>query len=242
MDSTSASSSDAGDQITVTAPTGIQDGDFLIGSANVEGQPIAEIWATPSGFTLIDSNNDQTGRDRSHGLWYKIASGESGDYTFEIEGTTSGEDRSACISVYRGVDNTTPLDVAYVEANHYSDFSNTPTPTPDAITTNTDGAFVIVTSAIVPTVITSGIAPSGYTLVVDEKAVANLHLAYKEVANAGTETPGAWQHTGGAAGDESSTFTIALKPASVANIPPGLGPSLSEQGRSSPIVSVMSRW
>lgn len=229
----SVNSVEGGDQVTVTAPPGIQNNDVLVGTANAEGQPLFVIWATPSGFTLIDSNNDTTGRDRSHGIWYKIANNESGNYTFELEGSTTGHNRSAGIVVYRGVDISNILDVSYNEVNHYSNFENEPLPTPDSITTVTDGALVIVTSAIVPTIITSGGAPSGYNLRIDEKAVSNLHLADKIVSNAGLESPGAWTHSGGNVSDESSTFTIALRPATDEVLVPYDGtvpPSLSGSG------------
>lgn len=203
----------AGDQIVVTAPASIADNDLLIYSATAQGGPLASAWDVPSGFTEIDSNNYVAGRDLSHAIGYKVASSESGDYTLQILDATSGIDRSAGIIVLRGIDISTPIDVTYVQGTHYTEQQNDPTPTPSAITTVTDGAWVIITSGVTTSALTTGVAPSGYTLRIDEKQIANLHLATKEVANAGAETPAAWGHTGGSAGAESATFTIAIRPA-----------------------------
>ena len=204
----------AGDQITVTAPASIQDDDLLIYCLTAEGAPLFAAWAAPAGWTEIDSNNEITGRDQSHAIGYRVASSESGDYSFELQGTTSGEDRAASVIVLRGIDTSTPLDVSYLEANHYSFYENDFTPTNDPITTSTDGAWVILTALVTTTTLTAA-APSGYTLRIDESNGAlNHQVATKDIATATTETPAAWGYTGGVGNEESSTFTLAIRPTS----------------------------
>ncbi len=74
----------SGTEIVVTAPAGIQNGDLLIAFAWSE---IQQSSITCTGFTEIDNANDALHQART---FYKVASSESGDYTWTFASTTSG--------------------------------------------------------------------------------------------------------------------------------------------------------
>lgn len=82
------------DNVTVTAPSGIQDGDLLIAFGFTNDSSTG----TPScsGFTL-DADNEYSF------VMSKIASSESGNYTFNWTGTSFNV--SISLSVYRGASN-----------------------------------------------------------------------------------------------------------------------------------------
>lgn len=91
---------------TLTAPSGIADGDFLIAVITCNNNTVTVTapdgtWTQVAGSPFHDA---ETGA-----CFWKFASGESGNYTFSV-GATS---RSICgwMGRYTGVDGTTPIDV-----------------------------------------------------------------------------------------------------------------------------------
>ena len=205
----------AGADVVVTAPASIQDDDLLVYLATAAASTMSETWATPSGFTELDSHNETAGRNHSPAIGWKKASSESGDYTFTLT-SSSGDNRVAGIIVLRGVDTGTPIDVTYVQGTHHSTGEDDITPPNAAITTVTDGAWVIVASALSHSGFT-GVAPTSYDLRLDESNVnANAYLATREITSFGVESPGDWAHTDGESGAEYCTFTIAIRPAAAA--------------------------
>lgn len=126
--------------------------------------------------------------------------------------TPANEDSVTIAMVFRGVDQTTPLDTTVAIASNTTAIPDAP-----AVTTVTDNAMSVVLASIDqgPTAITS---PTGYsTSVVRVQASAiAAYACFKTVASAGVEDPGVFS---GIASSFKRTYgvTVALRPtASVA--------------------------
>jgi hypothetical protein len=211
----------ANDDVTVTAPSGIQDGDLLLAfysnwsSDNVTAEPVAL-----TGFTTWCSKYASGGGDTTDAILYRIASGEGGNYSITGSSTGTSDDCTGSMAVLRGVDTGTPIDEAYVEANHFIKQQNTITPTPKSIDTNTANAWVIVFAHhVFANDCTDVTQPSGYT-----EAIVNVNgngktiqVSYIDAGTAGTETPGQMTFVGSQATDDTAIFTIAVRPSTAAN-------------------------
>lgn len=78
VNSKSGNTAVATNTVTVTAPAGITDNDLLLAACACFGTT----WNTPSGWTLYETLNSGAYR-----IFYKVASGESGNYTFTTAGS-----------------------------------------------------------------------------------------------------------------------------------------------------------
>ena len=156
------------------------------------------------------------GIDSTTAFFRKIASSEAGNYTMSGDSPPTPLTSNGVVGCFRGVDTTTPMDVTYVQGDHYSKHDNAASVTNDPITTVTDGAWVLLYIWIGQGNVTDFTAPSGYTIAVKNagQTSSNVALAYKEVATAGTETPGPWTATGISTTEEVVTVTLAIRPAS----------------------------
>lgn len=122
---------------TITAPTGIQNGDILI-LAFVMGNASPPTATLPSGFTSLSGPTTVT-RDSfsvSRHLAWKLASSESGDYTVTHSATAS-QGVIICVS---GAANTTPV-FSSNEAEGYAGGSGSTT-TATGITTPSNNSLV----------------------------------------------------------------------------------------------------
>lgn len=198
-----------GGDVTLTFDTGAgapQQGDVVIlfgghgiNSATFPG-PIT------AGYTLIHMNTDQ---DR--GAWYKVM-GASPDLTVQGEGGGNGSDAVAYAAF---VLNGSLIDAAIFDATSVENNHGTRVPNAGAITTVTDGAWVIAlgTNHIVDT---SRGVPSGYTTIIgasaNDSSDISIDAAYIEKATAGTEDPPAWSTWASGLAYE---ITLAIKPAAV---------------------------
>lgn len=136
------------------------------------------------------------GRDSVEAVWYKKfgASEPSPGVT-----PTTVEQFSASLSIFRGVNATTPFDATYVTADGVAGTNSMYTANPAITTGTTDAAVVLLAGYTGDDMDTAG-APSGYTLgqsviaaTRDERQQA---VAYLLAAGAaGTKTPGVWTHT-----------------------------------------------
>lgn len=163
ISSTSSASNWGGNSVTVTAPSGIQNGDVLlafVGSLDNAGM------TPPSGFTLIIS---QTNATRSIYCYYKVASSESGNYTFT--NTTSGKAASA--AMYRVTGNTS------TQFNYDVGVSAGPTVTiTDTIKKQTESALFITSIS------NDNVTSSSYTI-----THGTSNPTWTEVIDAITTTP-----------------------------------------------------
>lgn len=85
--------------VVVTAPTGIVDGDILVGAYYHAGSTSAGV-TLPAGFTQWAVNGTSLDGFRFVHLCWKRAASESGDYTFARSGTAKTS--AACITVIKG--------------------------------------------------------------------------------------------------------------------------------------------
>jgi hypothetical protein len=154
-----------------------------------------------SGYTIIDF----TGGHAAAKLAHKKMGGTP-DTGIEIaqEGVVEGE---VVIWVLRGQDTTTPQDAVATTS------AGSEPPDGPSITTVTNAAWVL--SAVAATSTVAATAPTGYGNLVKHDNATFLQVAgaWKEVAVAGAENPGAW---GGIVGTNNDLVTWAVRPAVVA--------------------------
>lgn len=146
------------------------------------------------GFSLVDA---ALGRDKGGCVWYKIAGASEADPSFDPHATGTGTVYAGWVQVLTGVDGT-PLDSAGVVVASQND----PNAACPAIVTANDNAIVIIHNGHGHDRTGDAGAPTNYTLLYShESADRNLMTAYKIVATAATETPGAWTGTVNASAD-----------------------------------------
>lgn len=129
---------------TITAPSGIANGDLLVAVLFVgDGSLLPALSITPpSGF--VEVTNSPTSQDKadpytiSAHVFYKVASGESGNYTF----THSSADTEGYMYRLTGCNTSTPIDATPVAAQSATGALGTTT-TYNSITTATNDAFLI---------------------------------------------------------------------------------------------------
>ncbi len=200
--------------LVLSWPGGHQADDFAIIFGFVDNQSATNMVMDTSGPTAIDVGIELNGRNKAYGLWvWRATSGSMADVEISH---TSGEEGSAAILVFRGVDTTTAFDAT----EEYDATADSYLAANPAITTVTESAAAVLLEALTHNAITAAGAPSGYTLgpvnTNPGQNNRNMATAYLlDVGAAGTETPGAWTHTGDTQASLSDPvkFTIALRPA-----------------------------
>jgi hypothetical protein len=208
----------ANDDVTVTAPASIQDNDLLVAFYHYEEITDSALSVSLSGFTPIDETYNTNGFDMSTAIWYKVASSESGDYTFTGSAAGGTGKSGAHIIVLRGVDTGDPLDVTFVNGSHFKkeqDHGATG-PTAQQITTESDGAWVVLFYATGGNAITNFVMPPNYDerSVIENVAEVSGAVCTRKITSFGLETPGIMGTTGAGAGADSQMYTIAIKAAS----------------------------
>ena len=174
--------------ITVTAPTGIQDGDLLIGVMSHDST--AGTLGAPAGF--IATHAQLTTGANTYQVWYKVASGESGNYTF----TSSDTDQLiAAVLRVTGVDVTNPINAVGTATG------NDAAPTAPAVTSTVDNAKVFRFFGADGARIT---VDSGYPT-----SHTGLFMRYSQNSNNNGTTLGAAHATSSTAGSvASAAFTM----------------------------------
>lgn len=89
-------------QIIVPKPSGVANGDLLIAVLGMIGQPT--ITSAPTGWTLLGTQDD--GTNLRTAVYYKLASGELGDWTWGIGASFKN---FGAVLVYRGHDLDEPI-------------------------------------------------------------------------------------------------------------------------------------
>jgi hypothetical protein len=107
-----------------------------------------------------------------------------------VTGLTAASDCGHLAVVFRGVDQTTPIDATTTTATNSAG-----DPDPAAITTVTNGAMVVALAFLDDDLISTPTPPSGYTLADFHTfgvsgSGGSVMVVYKEVATAGFENPG----------------------------------------------------
>jgi hypothetical protein len=169
----------------------------------------------PSGVTQKQQASS-SGYGRLY-IGYRVL--QSGDSTFSW--SASSVSNSTTIwgtSVFRGVDGTG--DPFEAQSGAPATFTNVNDPNPPSVTTVSNNAWVIpifgkrndYTSITPPTNYTS--AGSNQSTTGND---ASAGVAYREIATAGLEDPGAWTLGGGVSSDDGYVWTGALKPNTTSN-------------------------
>lgn len=236
--------------VTGTIPTGSTTGDLMIALCSAGGNFGTADWADDgggsNGWTRIVTNFTATGRDEISGIFYKIHDGSESDPTFTLT-DTDNDAVVVIMATFRGVDTSTPFDVTYNNTNHFLFSENDGNPASPDITTNTNGAFVLLLLGMSQRIAVFG-APTGYTLGENNPDDYDqcAGIAYKELATAGAENPGVWQNTDPYLNAESHAYTLAIKPALAGSssespsVSPSISPSLSPSSSQSPSLSPSS--
>jgi len=177
------------------------------------------LWNALSGWDIVDQITTTAGQDMGSVVYYRIATSDSEGAATFINTDTTAEQTAGCILTYRGIDTTTPWDVAFNNPLHFisrTDKAATNVDAFDPITTVTDGAVVIAFEAVTHNDITSNADPAGYTNAVRNigatPAQRQFQVWHKTVASAGVETPAAPAYTSNNTVAESHQWTLALRP------------------------------
>lgn len=116
--------------VTISVPTGTADGDLMLAFITS-----SDTGAAPgTGWTSVGTTNPRAGEDFA--VFRRIASSEPASYTWSW-GAGGGE---GAILTYRGVDTTTPIDVAFAAGTAETSGSTVTAPT---VTTVTNNAMLI---------------------------------------------------------------------------------------------------
>ena len=208
----------ASTDVVVSKPLNIADGDFLLAFVSMCANSGSEATITlPSGFSDIQSVLTSSNYPII-GISYKeCGASEPSSYTFTLSDLNSTID-GAQVALIRvtGADSVNFLDVTPPSTA----IQTTTDPNSPSITTVTDGAFVLSLFSyndgrFLAAEDSNG--PSGYTVGYARSLIISSTgsvqgLAYKEVATAGAEDPGAW--TGVMTGARPCRVaTIAIRPA-----------------------------
>ena len=214
----SASANVAGADVTVdlTAIAGLAEDDFVIfgyGIGSFSDETMSLVSAT--GWTSHSDLYYNDTRDSNLGVFSKVM-GVTVDTSVTGAGASGSYGHAAIAMAFRGVDTTTPLDVAIVEATG----GNTYFPDPPQITFLDSGAAVVIFTASAHTQSTDTTTwPTGYdnvdSLTETNNSSTDLHasMAYN-LSPTSPENPGAITYNGSDSGDFSwCAVTIALRPA-----------------------------
>jgi hypothetical protein len=207
---------------TVTAPSGIADNDVLIARIVTAASGEAPDPTAPAGWTQIGSTIDggAGGFNLEARDYIKVASGESGDYTW----THSTASSQGWIGVFRGVDTTTPQDATATVNSAF----DTATTTATGLTTATDGAWLVFIGQDWAGTSNNLSPPTGMTERLD---VTLTYVATEEIATSGAT--GNRSHTNNSGGGSTycSARLIALRPAAEASADPFFALALARRPR-----------
>ena len=190
------------DQSSITI-TGIQSGDFVI----IAGASDSEDMIAPSGWTTGYINNG-SGTSSHGGYIYAFSSGTSITAS-SLAGTGTGGFSYAYIwQVFRGVNQSNPINA---QAGVGSGGSGMPNP--PSITTDVDGCMIVAMGMLDDDRVASSVgAPTDFTLIYAQDAdqYATCMTAYLLQETAGTINPDAFTSIGGS--DNRIAITVGLNP------------------------------
>jgi len=185
--------------ITLTIPGGAGSGDLMIAVCYESENTSAGTWDDDGGggndWIQLHYARSTQGRDRETAIYWKFHDGSESNPTF-----THGlsEPMNGMIFTFSGVDTVTPFEWKFLAGN------DTINPTNTAIGCAADNSLALVVQCATHDDIDTTGVPSGYTLraevTVSRSGTDFDHTdqfgATKSGISAGTETPGAWTHSG----------------------------------------------
>lgn len=210
---TASNSTTNGGNVVVSFPGGVLEDDVAYLVYVTGGTGDVNLGLTSGGWSeLSDLYGNGTTNDTNMGVYRKVM-GVSPDSSVTCTGVGFGASgAAAALMVLRGVDTSTPEDVAVTTMSA----GNNGIPDPPSITTATNGAWVLACGAssvnAVPT------APTNYLDLVHDQGNdtndANAMIARRLITSAGIEDPDIFGNLNGGAGDSRCAVTIAVRPAS----------------------------
>lgn len=199
---------------TCTAPSGIVNGDLLLMFVVTAADPEAPDPTPPDGFTAVPSLGIPDlgdGFNLELRSYYKIASGESGDYTVTHTACSS----QVTMVRVSAVDTTTPFDVTPTLNDN-----NGSTTTWTGLTTVTDGALIVAVDVDFADNTTDFGPPSGSTPTFTERLDTTLtYVATGNLATAGATGDKTHTNNGGGGAPWGSVL-LAIRPGEVITDPP----------------------
>jgi hypothetical protein len=187
------------------------EGDFVLVNYGIGAGVDVDVTVVTSDYVEISDLRANDDNDANMGLFRKFMT-STPDTALQVGPTTNATYAGAvAIHVWRGVNTTTPLDVAAVNATG----TNTGQPTPGAITPTTAGA-VIVVAAVGAAPATSVFTASELTNFITAASPDTIDavVGMGSIAwTSGTITPATWGGNTTASTDSWVATTIALRPA-----------------------------
>lgn len=169
-------------------------------------------WDSPTGLWANDS------RDANLRIATKVMTATP-DTQVQGSGQTTATNGAVMVChVWRGLDTSTPLDVAVVSATG----TNSALPNPDPITPVTANAILIAVGAGTGTAVNNAVsAPTGYTnlaqVTVDPGNSITCAIASKVWGGAGAEDPAAFGGLASTTSDGWAAYTLAIRPAAISD-------------------------
>lgn len=197
--SSSDNSAGASTTVVVTAPAGIQDGDILLAFFMIEDENATD--TPPTGFIEIDLST--TTATTQQWSYYKIASSESGNYTFTSSAT---DNLSANIVVFRKTSGTwtAPTTVGY----HNENDATTQTTLTSGNVTTQDNSILVISWCTSQSAGTVNTAPSGMTLVTTIDGTGTYQHTYREAIVTGGAGVNRTIILNGSTGEMTSTAVV----------------------------------
>jgi 6-phosphogluconolactonase (cycloisomerase 2 family) len=205
--------------VSLTALTGgtgstAQEGDLVLVLNAIGGATNGNPGVSTAGFTEEQDLYADDSNDANLSVSWKFMTA-SPDTSVSCNGSGSGTVSASCIVyVWRGVDPTTPFDVAETVATGI----NSAIPNPASITPTTAGSMVVIfgAGALASSDITVT-APTGYVEMVNISSDAGSAIisavASKEWSGSGAEDPAAWTDWSSGTAGSWAAVTVALRPA-----------------------------
>lgn len=193
--------------------------DFAIGIWACHCNGGDQVLATPSGWTKRQDLYINNGLDTNFGVYHKFLDGVESSVTFDNSHAGAGNSAIAGgVHVFRGVDTTTPFDVADTTASG----TGTGHPDPSAITPSTAGSWIVVAAGAGKVT-----EVGGFTLPGDLSATTNhfrstfgngtndaiAGMGIKTNWSSGAFDPGAWAGDSTHAANSWQAVTMALRSA-----------------------------
>lgn len=193
-------------------------GDIIIVVSGWASTTNGDPGVTTAGYTEIADLYSNDDHDVNMSVSYLVISGTPPTSVTVSASGVSGNNSAATVGVFRGVDNTTPLDVTTTTATGFNgtDFN------PAAITPITSGAWVVATGMSAGLNSGTYTAASGYTEIADigtgSSGTRNSSSGiFYKAWTSGVEDPGTFTNSTGGTGASWASATIALRP-SIGNI------------------------
>lgn len=195
-----------------TTPATIQEGDLVVVVLGRSSTSNLTLSLTTSGYTkLLDIYSDDS-VDANMGVFYKFM-GSTPDTTVAIPAGNNNDGYVFEVFVFRGVDQTTPVDVTTLSASGI----NGANINPPSITPVTDGAWLLVggvnTYGSAPSASPSGITNEYIDATFSPTRQAGSAVAQVRNCTGGVAVNiGQWTYSGDTA-DSWASFALALRPA-----------------------------